>query len=420
MAKPVARVIDGMKFMWDGEEYESLDAATKVQAEYEKEDFETRVVEEDGTFHVYSRRVVTEIVVDGAPPIWAREEYYFSRYLCSRRLPAIPLESTCYRMAHEKGGERMAVKVASEWLNACSGCEISILNLGDVILDLIPEKLELVHIPALVDSKYFGPLGDGEKLNLPEATVGLISGGVRNEEHVEVVEEMRRKVDILIALGTCATGGGIPAQANMYSNDDVFAKIFGDCPTHEPGAPPKEVVPAYTENVKAVDEIVKVDISIPGGPPHPDWIADALLALLDGKTEWALEERSVCDTCPVIREKKSGGGAAIKRATENFEYNADEPLEKMRCIMEQGSLCVGAVTLAGCAGKSGVPRCIQAGQACRGCFGPIRKGARPLVDFMGALSSIGQDAKTVVDRRAILNRFCGSHGNLRPLPQRKR
>lgn len=69
MAKPVARVIDGMKFMWDGEEYESLDAATKVQAEYEKEDFETRVVEEDGTFHVYSRRVVTEIVVDGAPPI---------------------------------------------------------------------------------------------------------------------------------------------------------------------------------------------------------------------------------------------------------------------------------------------------------------------------------------------------------------
>lgn len=312
----------------------------------------------------------------------------------------------------------MAVKVASEWLNACSGCEISILNIGDAILDLIPEKIELVHIPALVDSKYFGPLGDGKELTLPQATVGLISGGVRNEEHREVTEEMRKKVDILIALGTCATNGGIPAQANMYSNNDIFTKVFKDCPTHDPVDTPTEVVPAYLDNVKAVDEVVKVDIYLPGCPPHPKWIADALLALLDGKTSYALEERSVCDTCPVIREKKSGGGADIKRALENYTYEPGEPIEKMRCIMEQGYLCVGAVTRAGCAGDTGAPRCIQSRQACRGCFGPIRKGARPLVDMMGALSSIGQNAQTVVDRRAMLNRFCGSHNNLRPLPQR--
>jgi F420-non-reducing hydrogenase small subunit len=312
----------------------------------------------------------------------------------------------------------MAVKVASEWLNACSGCEISILNIGDAILDLIPEKIELVHIPALVDSKYFGPLGDGTELTLPQATVGLISGGIRNKEHQEVAEEMRRKVDILIALGTCATNGGIPAQANMWSNDDVFAKVFTDCPTHDPVDTPADVVPAYLDNVKAVDEVIKVDIYLPGCPPHPKWIADALLALLDGKTEWALEERSVCDTCPVIREKKSGGGADIKRALENYAYEPGEPIEKMRCIMEQGYLCVGAVTRAGCAGDTGAPRCVQSRQACRGCFGPIRKGARPLVDMMGALSSIGQNAQTLVDRRAMLNRFCGSQGNLRPLPTR--
>ncbi len=314
----------------------------------------------------------------------------------------------------------MAVKVASEWLNSCSGCEISILNLGDVILDLIPEKLELVHIPALVDSKYFGPLGDGNTLNLPEATVGLISGGIRTEEHAEVATEMREKVDILIALGTCATNGGIPAQINMWKNEEVLDKVFRDCPTHEPVDDPTEVIPPFTDNVKAIDEVVKVDISLPGCPPHPDWIADALLALLDGKTEWALEERSVCDTCPVIREKKSGGGAGVKRPLENYEGDPEQPLDKMRCIMEQGYLCVGAVTRAGCAGQTGVPRCVAARQACRGCFGPIRKGARPLVDMMGALSSIGQDAKTVTDRRAMLNRFCGAHGNLRPLPAKKR
>jgi F420-non-reducing hydrogenase small subunit len=314
----------------------------------------------------------------------------------------------------------MAVKVASEWLNACSGCEISILNIGEIILDLIPDKIELVHIPALVDSKYFGPVGDGTKLTLPKATVGMLSGAVRNAEHQEVAEEMRDKVDILIALGTCATDGGIPAQANIFTNDAIFEKVFRDCPTHEPAETPTEIVPAYTDTVKAIDEVVKVDIFIPGCPPHPEWIADALLALLDGKTEWALPERSVCDTCPVIREEKSAGGAGIKRPIVNFEYNPDEPLEKMRCIMEQGYLCLGAVTRAGCAGKTGTPRCVSARQSCRGCFGPIRKGARPLVDMMGALSSIGQDPKSVIDRRAMLNRFVGSHGNLRPLPARNR
>ena len=157
----------------------------------------------------------------------------------------------------------MAVKVASEWLNACSGCEISILNIGDAILDLIPEKIELVHIPALVDNKYFGPLGDGSNHTLREATVGLLSGGVRNKEHQEVVEEMRKKVDILIALGTCATNGGIPAQANIWKNEDVFAKVYGDCPTHDPTSTPNELVPPYIENAKAVDEVAKVDISIP-------------------------------------------------------------------------------------------------------------------------------------------------------------
>jgi F420-non-reducing hydrogenase small subunit len=97
----------------------------------------------------------------------------------------------------------------------------------------VRDKLELVHIPALVDSKYFGPRGDGEKLTLPQATVGLVSGAVRNAEHEEVLKEMREKVDILVALGTCATDGGIPAQANIFPNDDIFEKVFTDCPTHE-------------------------------------------------------------------------------------------------------------------------------------------------------------------------------------------
>ena len=69
MATPIPRYFDGMKFMWDGIDYESADDAKKAQAEYEKENFETRIVEEEDKIHVYTRRVVTEITVEGPPPM---------------------------------------------------------------------------------------------------------------------------------------------------------------------------------------------------------------------------------------------------------------------------------------------------------------------------------------------------------------
>jgi len=311
----------------------------------------------------------------------------------------------------------MAVNVASEWLNACSGCEISILNTGEALLDLLPQ-LNFVHIPALVDHKYYGQTGEGTALTIPEAVVGIVSGGVRNTEHQHVLDEMRQKVKVLIALGSCACYGGIPAQANMWKNDEVFEKVFRHCASTNPSPNPEHPdVPPWFDSCKALDEVTKVDISIPGCPPHPDWIADAILALLAGKTSWSLPERSVCDTCPVIREKKSGGGP-IKRGFTNLDFNPEEGIDKMRCINEQGFFCMGPVTLAGCNGKSGVPRCIQARTPCRGCFGPIRKGARPMVDMMGALTSVGLDPKTVVDRRAIMNRYIGGHGFLTALPAR--
>jgi F420-non-reducing hydrogenase small subunit len=73
----------------------------------------------------------------------------------------------------------------------------------------------------------------------------------------------------------------------------------------------------------------------------------------------------VCDTCPVIREQKSGGGP-VKRWLQNMESNPEEGLEKMRCINEQGFLCMGPVTRGGCD-----TRCQLSGVPCRGCYGPV-------------------------------------------------
>ena len=68
MAEPRARVIEGRKFMWDGREYASPEEADAARKEYEKERFETRSVEEDGSIHVYTRRVVTEVPAEAATP----------------------------------------------------------------------------------------------------------------------------------------------------------------------------------------------------------------------------------------------------------------------------------------------------------------------------------------------------------------
>jgi len=311
----------------------------------------------------------------------------------------------------------MAVNVFEDWLNACSGCEISILNIGDPLLDLLPQ-LNFVHITPLIDHKLFGQLGEKTDMEVPESVVGIVTGGVRTDEQKHELQEIRKKTKFLIALGTCACHGGVPAQANMFKNEEVFEKVFRQSPSTEPSPDPVDPsVPKWTPTCAAVDEVVKVDISIPGCPPHPDWIVEAITALLEGKTAWSLPERSVCDTCPVIREKKSGGGP-VKRWLQNMEFNPEEGLDKMRCINEVGFLCNGPVTLAGCAGKTGVPRCITARTPCRGCFGPIRKGAQPMVDMMGALSSVGLDAKSMVDRRALLNRYIGGHGVLKVLPAR--
>ncbi|MFC1524925.1 methyl viologen-reducing hydrogenase [Planctomycetota bacterium] len=315
----------------------------------------------------------------------------------------------------------MPVKVAEEWLNICAGCEISILDIGEPFLDILP-KLEFVHMPVIMDHKYFGQTGEKTQMEIPQADVGIISGGVRNEKEKHVAEEMRNKCKTLISLGSCACFGGIPAMANMWKLDELYDKVYRDSITTEKADTPKENLPPLLDKVLAVDEVVKVDLVIPGCPPSPDWIAEALTCLLTGK-EFKLPEKSVCDECPTKREKKASGGQ-LKRPLESADFKQGEPWENTRCLMEQGYLCLGPVTRAGCAGmvekgETQVPRCIKGYMPCRGCFGPIRKGANPLVDMMTAISSIGLDAKQVVDRRALLNRYIGAQGRLKPLPQRK-
>ena len=231
----------------------------------------------------------------------------------------------------------MPVKVASEWLNSCSGCEIAILNLGEALLTVLPH-LDFVHFPVLMDHKYYGQTGEGDihHLEIPEAVVGLVSGGIRNQEHLEVAEAMRKSCQVIIALGTCATHGGIPSLINQFGNDDLL-----DCCYHtettDPGAhAPGDTVPALLDRCYALDEKVKVDIYLPGCPPHPDQIAEVLTALLEGRAP-NLPTKSVCDTCPTIREGK-GKLTKMRRFTENAHLRAG-PAPWAKCAASWNRAC---------------------------------------------------------------------------------
>jgi F420-non-reducing hydrogenase small subunit len=173
-------------------------------------------------------------------------------------------------------------------------------------------------------------------------------------------------------------------------------------------------VSPFTDRIYALSEVVKVDLKLPGCPTTPELVAEALTALLEGR-EVSLPTKSVCDECPTIREKKAV--ASLKRPLESVAFEPGKPLDTVRCFMEQGFLCNGPATRSGCGGAAKIPRCIKAYMPCRGCFGPLSDTANPMVDMMGALSTIGLDVKQIPDRAATFNRFSGA-GRLRPLPKR--
>jgi len=305
----------------------------------------------------------------------------------------------------------MSVKVAEEWLNACSGCEIAIVDLGERLLDVL-QLVDFVHMPVIMDHKYLGQKGDGDHMSIPEADVGILSGGIRNEEHLEVALEMRKKCKIIVALGTCATHGGIPALSNSYSSQEVLERYYSTESTDKPHAWPDQGVPPLLDACYALDEKVKVDLYVPGCPPHPDHVFSVLTALVENRPP-ALPGKSVCDQCPTVRQGK-GELKRLRRFLQAPRYQgAGEPLNKMRCLLEQGILCMGPVTRGGCGGNGATPRCISARVPCRGCYGPVRHNGNQMLDMLNALASNGIEVQSLPEYTSLL-RFSGAHHLLHP------
>jgi NAD-reducing hydrogenase small subunit len=166
------------------------------------------------------------------------------------------------------------IKIATTSLTACFGCHMSILDIDDRILKL----LELVEFDK-------SPINDIKRFT-GRCAVGIVEGGCSNQDNVDVLRDFRKHCDVLIALGDCATMGGIPAMRNSIPLRECLEEAYLNGPSvynpkkKIPGDPE---LPIILDRVYPCNEVVKIDISLPGCPPPADAIWQALVALLSGK-----------------------------------------------------------------------------------------------------------------------------------------
>lgn len=162
------------------------------------------------------------------------------------------------------------IKLATVWLDGCSGCHMSFLDMDERLLELA-EKVEVVYSP-LVDAKEFPE----------EVDVTLVEGAVSTEEDLHKIQLIRQRTKILVAFGDCAVTGNVPAMRNRFHIKEVMERVYEQNSTQN-HKPPVDGIPDLLPRVRPVHEVVKVDVYLPGCPPRADAIYFVLTELLEGR-----------------------------------------------------------------------------------------------------------------------------------------
>jgi NAD-reducing hydrogenase small subunit len=162
------------------------------------------------------------------------------------------------------------IRLATVWLDGCSGCHMSLLDTDERLIDLA-RRVTVVWGP-LVDHKEF-----------PEdVDVTLVEGAISSEEDLHRIRVVRARTKILVSLGDCAVTGNVPAMRNKFGADAILRRAYLENATVEPQLP-REVVPPLRSIVRPVHEAVPVDVFVPGCPPPAELIFSVLTDLLEGK-----------------------------------------------------------------------------------------------------------------------------------------
>jgi NAD-reducing hydrogenase small subunit len=163
------------------------------------------------------------------------------------------------------------VKIATAWLDCCSGCHMSFLDIDEAIIELA-QQVEFTRSP-ITDIKEFTPVD-----------VGIVEGAVSTTNDEEVLKKLRANCKILMAWGDCACFGGICAMRNLFNKEDVLRRYYVETESTKEGKiPSSEDIPPLLEQVKPVNQVVKVDCYVPGCPPSSKAIHYAVAELLEGR-----------------------------------------------------------------------------------------------------------------------------------------
>jgi len=161
-------------------------------------------------------------------------------------------------------------RLATVWLDGCSGCHMSFLDIDERLLELA-DLIELVYSP-LVDLKEFPD----------EVDVVLVEGSVSSEHDLEKIRMIRARTHTLISLGDCAVTGNVPSLRNSISTESVLRRAYLEPDLANPQLPGDDV-PRLLPIVRPVHSVVHVDVFVPGCPPSANTIFYVLSELLAGR-----------------------------------------------------------------------------------------------------------------------------------------
>ncbi|HMK49406.1 MAG TPA: cyclic nucleotide-binding domain-containing protein, partial [Thermodesulfovibrionales bacterium] len=251
--------------------------------------------------------------------------------------------------------KRSRVKAAVVSLSTCGGCSAVLLESQDELLRLL-DNVIISYCPMLIDAEEIG-----------DVDIALVDGIVRVREDEEKLIEARHKSRYLISWGTCASYGGIPAQANQYELEDLLEESYGN--TQDTFAyylsgssgigrrtyQEQEQELRLLRRARKLDDFVKVDYYLPGCPPDTG-LLNQLVGELKGGGQPAKLKPIVCAECS--RKNR-------KMPVEYFWVSPKSDWELDLCFTSRGSVCLGFMTKGGCGAV-----CPQGGLPCWGCRGP--------------------------------------------------
>lgn len=279
------------------------------------------------------------------------------------------------------------LKLAVYWASACGGCCVSVLDVHEKLFDVVAAA-DLVFWPIALDIKY----RDVEEMPDQHIDVTLFNGAVRNSENEHMAKLLRQKSKILVAYGSCSHLGGIPGLANFSNKEEIFRRIYIESesvinPDNIVPLPEYEVkegileIPEFYNDVHSLAQVTDVDYFIPGCPPQTERLLEVFTAIVSGAelppkgSVIGAETKTQCDECV----RKVTENKRIKKFYRPWEIKDDG----VTCFMEQGVLCMGPATRAGCG-----YRCIKGNAPCRGCYGPPDGVTDPGAKMMSAVAGI--------------------------------